>query len=387
MKTLNPAVTARPTTVFEVMSLLAAEHQAINLGQGFPDTDGPEDIRARAAEICRDGPNQYPSMMGHSALRQAVAEANRRFYGLHVDWKSQVLVTSGATEALAAAAMAFLLPGEEAVVIEPAYDAYFEIIAMAGATLRRVPLTPPDWRLNEAALRAAFGPNTKLVFLNSPLNPIGKVFSPEDLALVAQLCVEHDAIAVCDEVYEHLVFDGRSHVPLITLPGMAERCVRIGSAGKTFSLTGWKVGYTTGPAPLIRAMAQAHQFLTFTTPPSLQIAIAYGLAKDDSYFAGLSLQMQAKRDRLAEGLDRAGFDVLPGEGTYFLTADIARLSDASDVEFCKTITREARVAAIPISAFYHPDSTPPQNFVRFCFAKQDDVLDEAAARLKGWTGA
>jgi aspartate/methionine/tyrosine aminotransferase len=287
--------------------------------------------------------------------------------------------------------MAFLCPGDEAVVIEPAYDAYFGIVAMAGATARRVALTPPmdsggGWTLDAAALAAAFGPKTRLVFLNSPLNPVGKVFTREELELIAKLCTLHDVIAVCDEVYEHMVFDGCPHIPLMTLPGMAERCVRIGSAGKTFSLTGWKVGYAAGAAPLIRAMGQAHQFLTFTTPPGLQIAVAYGLGKDDAYFAGLSAEMQSKRDRLAEGLDRAGFAVLPAEGTYFLTTDISRLSNEQDADFCKTITRQAGVAAIPVGAFYHPQSAPPPNYVRFCFSKRDEVLDEAAARLKAWTG-
>lgn len=386
MKPLNPAVTGRPTTIFTVMSALAEECGAINLGQGFPDADGPRDVREKAAEACLNGPNQYPPMMGHASLRQAVAEANRRFYGVEADWRTQVLVTSGGTEALAAAAAAFLSPGDEAVVIEPAYDAYFEIVAMAGATARRVPLSPPEWRLDEATLAAAFGSKTKLVFVNSPLNPVGRVLTREELESVARLCIRHDAVAVCDEVYEHMTFDGRAHIPLMTLPGMAERCVRIGSAGKTFSLTGWKVGYATGPAPLIHAMAQAHQFLTFTTPPSLQVAVAYGLGKDDSYFAGIAGEMQAKRDRLAEGLDRAGFGVLPAEGTYFLTTDIGALSSEDDAAFCKTITREARVAAIPISAFYHPQSAAPRNFIRFCFCKQDAVLDEAAARLKAWAG-
>ncbi len=392
MKPLNPAITGRPTTVFEEMSLLAAECGAINLGQGFPDTDGPEDVRARAAQACLEGPNQYPPMLGLPDLRQAVAEANRRFYGLEIDWKTQTLVTSGGTEALACAAMAFLCPGDEAVVIEPAYDAYFALIAMQGAEARPVALTPPAggdrrWTLDEAALHAAFGPKTKLIFLNSPLNPIGKVFTHDELALIAGLCIEHDVIAVCDEVYEHMIFDGHAHLPLMSLPGMAERCVRIGSAGKTFSLTGWKIGYATGPAHLIHAMAQAHQFLTFTLPPALQLAVAYGLGKDDAYFASLSSDTQTKRDRLAGGLARAGFGVLPAEGAYFLTADMSRLSNETDAEFCKIMTREARVAAIPISAFYHPRSDAPRHLVRFCFCKQNEVLDEAAARLKTWTGA
>lgn len=393
MKPLNPIVAARPTTIFTVMSALAAECDAINLGQGFPDMDGPRDVRGRAAEACIEGPNQYPPMMGHPELRQAVAEANRRFYGLDVDWTRQVLVTSGATEALAAAAMGFLCPGDEAVVIEPAYDAYFEMIAFAGATARPVALTPPSgnggsWTLDEAALRAAFSDRTKVVFVNSPLNPIGKVFDEAELKLLADLIIEHDAIAVCDEVYEHMTFDGRPHIPLMSLPGMAERCVRIGSAGKTFSLTGWKIGYTTGAPDLIRAMALAHQYMAFTTPPNLQVAIAYGLGKGDDYFTGFAADMQAKRDRLAEGLSRAGFPVLACEGTYFLTADTAWLgSGEDDAAFCKTITRQARVAAIPVSAFYHPESEKPARYVRFCFAKSDKALDEAAKRLKAWTGA
>lgn len=314
MKPMNSSLCRYGTTIFTVMSTLAAEHGAINLGQGFPDDEGPEPVRERAAMAVREESNQYPPMCGLPELRQAVAEHNRRFYGLDVDWRTEVLVTSGATEALADCFFGLLEAGDEVVLIEPLYDSYLPIIERAGAVARLVRLQPPEWELPREALVAAFGPRTKLLVLNSPLNPAGKVFDECELSLIAELVHAHDAYAVCDEVYEHLVFDRLAHIPLMTLPRMRGRCLRIGSAGKTFSATGWKVGYVTAAPPLIEAVARAHQFVTFTTPPNLQKAVATGLKLGDAYFHTLARTQQNKRDRLAQGLAAAGFEVLPSAG-------------------------------------------------------------------------
>lgn len=384
MRALNGTFSALGTTVFTVMSALAVEHGAINLGQGFPDDEGPDDVREAAAKAIVEGPNQYPPMMGLPVLRQAVAEANRRFYGLDVDWQREVMVTSGATEALADCLLALLNPGDEAIIFEPAYDSYKPIIEAAGAKAIAVPLSPPDWSLPFEQIEAAFTPRTKLVLLNSPMNPVGKVFSRAELTRLAEIIVAHDAYAICDEVYEHLLFSGHEHVPLMTLPGMRERTLRIGSAGKTFSLTGWKVGYVTGPAALMEVVGKTHQFVTFTTPPALQSAIAYGLRKDDDYFAGLASSLEAKRDLLSVGLREAGFDVLPADGTYFVSADFRPLGfKGTDSEFCREITTKAKVGAIPLSAFYAL-SEAPHHLVRFCFCKQDAILIEASNRLKAY---
>jgi N-succinyldiaminopimelate aminotransferase len=382
MKTTNPIFTGIPTTIFEVMSRLADQHGAINLGQGFPDVDGPEDIRRVAAEATLAGPNQYPSMMGLPDLRKAIAAANARFYGLDVDWQSEVLVTSGATEALWDCIAGLVAPGDEVVVIEPLYDCYVPMIRQAGGVPRSVRLAPPDWRLDRQALAAAFGAKTKAIILNDPMNPAAKAFAEDELAAIAELCVRHDAYAICDEVYEHLVFDGRRHVPLMAMPGMRDRAIRIGSAGKTFSLTGWKIGYITAAARLLQPIAKAHQFNTFTTAPNLQKAVAFGLGKGADYYVALAGEQQAKRDRLSAGLGRLGFAMVPCEGTYFVAADIAPLGHTDDVQFCRTMTVEAGVAAVPMSVFYGAGG--PTNFIRFCFCKRDEVLDAALARLATW---
>lgn len=380
MKPANETFSSCGTTVFEVFSRLAVEAGAINLGQGFPDDRGPPDVLAEAVRALRDDSNQYPSMMGLPALRQAVARHGQRFYGLEVDWQTEVMVTSGATEALAACLLGLIRPGDEVVLFEPLYDSYWPIIRLAGGIPRLVTLRPPDWGFDRAGLAAAFSPRTKLVLVNDPLNPAAKVFTADELGLIAKFVLAHDAYVVCDEVYEHLVFDGRRHIPLITWPGLRDRCLKIGSAGKTFSLTGWKVGYVTGAPALLQPVARAHQFLTFTTPPNLQSAVAFGLAKDDSYFTGLAAGMQAKRDRLAAGLVAAGLTVLPSAGSYFLIADTRATGfTGDDVAFCRSLTVEARVAAIPVSAFYA--SAPLSGCIRFCFCKSDAVLDEAVARL------
>ena len=382
MKPLNPDFASLGTTIFTTMSALAAEHDAINLGQGFPDEDGPADIRQMAAQALINGPNQYPPMTGLLALRQAVADHDQRFYGLTYDARDEILVTSGATEALTACLMALLAPGDEVVLFEPLYDSYLPIIRQCGAVPRIVRLEAPGWSVPKGALAAAFSPATKLVLLNTPMNPTGKLFAGEELAAIARLALAHDAFVLCDEVYEHLVFDGAAHHPIAALPEMRARTLRIGSAGKTFSLTGWKVGYVSGPRDLIATVAKVHQFLTFTTPPGLQAAVAYALAKPDAYYAGLAASLQAKRDRLAAGLSGVGFAVLPAHGTYFLTAltDGIGPSFATDVDYARWLTVEIGVATVPCSAFY-AGPNPPQNMIRFCFCKKDDVLDAAIARL------
>jgi aspartate/methionine/tyrosine aminotransferase len=382
MKPTNTIMSSYGTTVFTVMSQLAVEHDAINLGQGFPDQDGPLDIRQRAAEAMLKGPNQYPPMMGMAELRQAVAAANKRFYGLDVDWQSQVMVTSGATEAIADCLLGLINPGDEVVMIEPLYDCYLPMVQRAGGVAKLVRIEPPEWQLPRQQLADAFSEKTKLILLNSPHNPAGKVFDEDELAFIAELVKKHDAYAVCDEVYEHLLFDGRKHIPLMTLPGMAERTLRIGSAGKTFSVTGWKIGYITGAPELLASVAKTHQFNTFTTPPGLQLAAAYGLAKDDAYFDGLAADLQARRDQLSRGLKKIGFKTMQSEGTYFLTVDFRPLGfNGDDVEFCRHITTEAGVAAVPVSAFYQQADV--DHFARFCFCKGEALLDQALERLSG----
>ena len=380
MKSLNALLSATGTNIFTTMSVLAARHGAINLGQGFPDTEGPEDVLRAAAEALLDGRNQYAPMTGVPELRQAVAGANARFYGLDVDPDTEVVVTSGATEALAVSLAALLDPGDEVVLIEPLYDTYLPIVRLLGAVPRLVRLQPPDWQLPRAELAAAFGPKTKAILFNTPMNPTGKVFTAAELAFIADLLVRHDAYAICDEVYEHITFDGWRHIPLMTLPGMRERCLRIGSAGKTFSLTGWKIGYITACPVLATVAARAHQNLIFATAPNLQRAVAVGLAKDDAYFEGLAAGLAARRDRLAEGLARIGFGVLAVQGCYFITADFSPLGyRGDDLAFCRHITEHARVAAIPVTAFY--EGAAPNHYVRFAFCKRPEVLDAALERL------
>ena len=381
MKPTNDLLSGLGTTVFTVMSALATEHGAINLGQGFPDTEGPADVLQAAADALLDGRNQYPPMTGVPELRQAVAAANARFYGLHFDPATEIVVTSGATEAITASLMALLNPGDEVVLFEPLYDTYLPVIRLLGAVPKLVRLSPPKWELPRAELAAAFGPRTKAILLNTPMNPSGKVFTTAELAFIGDLMQKHDAYAVCDEVYEHLTFDGWRHIPLMTLPGLRDRCVRIGSAGKTFSLTGWKVGYVSAPAALAGVITKAHQNLPFTTPPNLQRAVALGLAKDQSYFDGLASALAAKRDRLSAGLTRLGFGVLEARGSYFVTADFSPLGFAGDdVAFCRHITEHAGVTAIPVSAFYEGEA--PAHYARFAFCKRESVLDEAIGRLE-----
>jgi N-succinyldiaminopimelate aminotransferase len=368
------------TSVFEVMSRLAREYNAVNLGQGFPDDPGPEDVRKKAAEAVVSGWNQYPPMMGLPELRRAVADHYRHWQELTLDPETEVMITSGATEAIAGALFALIEPGDEVVLFQPLYDAYLPLVLRAGGVPKLVRLRPPDWRFDEEALASAFTPRTKVVLFNNPLNPTATVYGADQLSLLAHFCMSHDATIIVDEVWEHVIFDGREHIPMLKLPGMRERTVKIGSAGKIFSLTGWKVGFVCAAPKIMRVLAKAHQFITFTTPPNLQSAVAYGLGKDDSYFLGSRTAFQRSRDRFTAGLQRIGFPVLPSEATYFVNVDLAPLGlNIDDEAFCKRLVTEHGVAAIPVSAFYAEE--PVSSVVRFCFAKTDTTLDRALERL------
>jgi N-succinyldiaminopimelate aminotransferase len=373
------------TTIFAEMSAIAVRTGAVNLGQGFPDTDGPAEMLAAAADALHAGRNQYPPGLGIPELRAAVSAHQRRFWGLDYDPDGEVLVTAGATEAIAAAILALCEPGDEVVCFEPYYDSYAASIALAGAVRRPVTLRPgPDgpYAFDSDALRAAFGPRTRLVLLNSPHNPTGKVFTRDELALIARLCEEHDALAITDEVYEHLVFTDASspHVPLATLPGMRDRTLRISSAGKTFSCTGWKIGWASGPRPLVSAALRVKQFLTFVNGAPLQPAVAVALALPDSYYDGFRSSLEARRDTLCAGLADAGFDVLRPEGTYFVTVDITPLGGRDGVEFCRDLPDRCGVVAIPTQVFYD-DTEAGRRLVRFAFCKRPEVLAEAVTRL------
>jgi aspartate/methionine/tyrosine aminotransferase len=376
----NPIFSSLPMTIFEEMSGLARTLGAVNLGQGFPDDPGPEAIRAKAADAVLNGYNQYPPMAGLPELRQAVAAHYARHQGLDLDWQGEVTITSGATEALAAAFLGLIEPGDEVIVFQPVYDSYLPVIRLAGGVPKLISLQPPRWRFDRAMLEAAFSDATRFVVLNNPNNPAGTVLPDEDLALLAELCVKHDVIAICDEVWEQVVFGNAKHRPLIAFPGMRERCVKIGSAGKMFGLTGWKVGFLCAAPRLTHSLSRAHQFLTFTTAPNLQVAVAWGLENADDWFSTMPRALERSRDRLSEGLKREGFAVLPTQGAYFLNLDLrASGIDEPDRDFCLRAVREAGVAAIPVSALYEED--PVTHVVRLCFPKRDETLDAGIERL------
>ncbi len=377
---MNTIFADLPTTIFEVMSSLAREKQAINLGQGFPDDPGPEDVRRRAAEAVLNGYNQYPSMMGIPELRAAIADHYLRHQGIEIDPLAETMVTSGATEALAGAIFATIRPGDEVVLFQPMYDAYLPLVRRAGGIPKFVTLQPPHWTFSAADLEAVFSSKTRAVVFNNPLNPSGIVYSREQVELLARYCVQYNAIAICDEVWEHVIFDERMHVSMLNIPSMRERTIKIGSAGKIFSLTGWKVGLVLAAPEIMRVIAKAHQFLTFTTPPNLQVAVAYGLGKDAAYFTGMRANYQRSRDRFCAGLMKCGFPVIPSEGTYFVNVDIGAIGEMDDVVFCRRLVEEHGVAAIPVSAFYAENAV--RTVVRFCFAKNDETLDSGLSRLR-----
>ena len=376
----NPIYTALPTTIFTVMSGLAREMGAINLGQGFPDEPGPMAIRQAAAEAVLNGNNQYPPMPGIPELRQAVARHYARHQWLDLDWSTEVTVTSGATEAIACALLGLIESGDEVVLFQPMYDAYLPMVRRAGGVPVLARLQPPNWRFDRAMLEGVFSDRTRLVVVNNPLNPTATAFPEADLALLAEFCVKYDTIAICDEVWEQVVFGNTVHRPLIAFPGMRERTVKIGSAGKMFALTGWKVGFLCAAPPITEVLAKAHQFLTFTTPPNLQSAVAWGLDNSDDWFARMPVELAASRDRLAEGLRREGFVVLPSQATYFLNVDLSASGiGEADMEFCLRAVKEAGVAGIPVSAFY--EENPVTSVMRLCFSKRDETLDEGIRRL------
>ncbi|MFD0406309.1 pyridoxal phosphate-dependent aminotransferase [Kitasatospora sp. NPDC127116] len=378
---LNRRLTGMGTTIFAEMSALATATGSINLGQGFPDTDGPEEVREAAVRALRDGRgNQYPPGPGIPELRTAIAEHQQRFHGLAYDPDTEVLVTAGATEAIAATLLALLEPGDEVIALEPFYDSYAACIAMAGAT--RVPLTlrAPAFRPDLDELRALITPRTRLLLINTPHNPTGTVLTAEELAAVAALAVEHDLLVVTDEVYEHLVF-GAVHHPLAALPGMRERTVTISSAGKTFSFTGWKVGWVTASPDLVAAVRTAKQYLTYVSAGPFQYAVAEALRLPDTYFDTLRADLLRKRDLLLGGLTAAGFRAFTPEGTYFVTTDITPLGEKDGIEFCRALPGRCGVVAIPNVVFYD-DVEAGRSLVRFTFCKKDEVLQEAVTRLR-----
>jgi N-succinyldiaminopimelate aminotransferase len=367
------------TTVFAEMSALAERTGAINLGQGFPDRDGPAEVAEAAIAAIRAGRNQYPPGPGILELRQAVARHQKRFYGVEYDPEDEILVTAGATEAITAAVLAFCDAGDEVVVFEPFYDSYGAAIALAGARRAVVPLEPPGWTFDPQRLAAAVTPRTRLILLNTPHNPTGKVFSPPELETIAGICRRHDLLAVTDEVYEHLIFEG-THVPLCTLDGMGDRTLTVSSAGKTFSFTGWKVGWACGPARLVSAVRTVKQFLTYVNGAPFQPAVAAGLDLPDEYFSAAAAALGQGRDRLCAGLAAAGFELFQPHATYFAVVGVEGLGATDGVAFCRELPERCGVVAVPAAAFYD-DPREPRPLVRFAFCKQPDVLDEAVRRL------
>ena len=370
-----------PPTIFAEMSALALRTGSVNLGQGFPDEDGPMAVLDAAVAALHGGANQYAPSIGTPALREAIAEHQRRHYGLDLDPDRQVVVTTGCTEAIAAALLGLVDPGDEVVVLEPYYDSYVAMLQMAGAIRRPVTLRAPDFRIDLDQLRAAVTPRTRFVLLNTPHNPTGTVLSRPELDAIAELAIEHDLTVITDEVYEHLVFDGAEHIPIATLPGMADRTLALSSVGESYSLTGWKVGWATGPAELVAAVQSAKQWLTFTSGAPLQPAVAVALREHGDAPRALAVELQAKRDRLCAGLSAAGLPTSTPQGTYFAISDIGHLGWDDGLAFCRALPARAGVVAIPAQVFYDDPRGPGRHLVRWAFCKRREVLDEALARL------
>lgn len=375
-----------PPTVFSEFSALAVRTGSVNLGQGFPDVDGPSSVVEQAVSALREGANQYAPGLGVPALRRAIAAHQQRYYDIALDPDRQVVVTTGATEGIAAALLALVEPGDEVVVLEPSYDSYDAMIAMAGGVRRGVPLRAPHFRLEGDALRAAVGPRTRVLLLNSPHNPTGTVLTREELALVASVAVEHDLVVVTDEVYEHLTFDGHAHVPLCTLPGMAERTLTLSSVGKSWSFTGWKVGWATGPADLVSAVLAAKQWLTFTSGAPLQPAVAHAIEHEDAWPRELAASLSTRRDLLVTGLRSLGLDARSSEGTYFTVTDVEHLGWEDGRAFCLALPDRAGVVAIPLQGFFGEENRAQgRHLVRWAFCKTPEVIEQGLDRLSGAT--
>ncbi|MGI8931544.1 MAG: aminotransferase [Sphingomicrobium sp.] len=376
---MNPLYETMDTSVFERMSLAAARHGAINLGQGFPDFGWPDEILEAASHAVREGSNQYAPSRGLPVLREAIADHYRRHHALGLV-ADNICVTSGATEALAAAILATVEPGDEVIVMTPAYDAYGPLVRRAGGVVRELALQPPEWRVEQEALEAIAGPRTRALIVNNPHNPTGRLFDAEELAGVAAVAREHDLIVIADEVWEHVLLDGQGFVPIASLPGMAERTIKCGSAGKIFSLTGWKIGWLVAAPELATLAARAHQFLTFASAPNLQAAVAFGLTEGDGWLAPMRARFARARDRMATGLEAAGFRVLPSASTYFQCVDLAASGIAiEDEAFAKLAVEQAGVAVVPLSPF--AENSPPTTLIRLCFAKRDETIDAGVAAL------
>jgi aspartate/methionine/tyrosine aminotransferase len=376
---LNPIYEQMQTSVFERMSALAMKHGAVNLGQGFPDFGWPDEILDAAARALKEGSNQYPPSRGLAQLSQAVADHYDRHFGQSLG-PDEVCVTSGATEALGACILATVSPGDEVIVFTPAYDSYAPMIRRAGGTVREVALRPPEWRIQREAVEAAIGPNTRAILFNNPQNPTGRLFGRDELQVIADAATAHDLVVISDEVWEHILLDGQAFTPIATLPGMAERTLKIGSAGKIFSLSGWKVGWIAADPALASIAARAHQFLTFSTAPNLQAAVAMGMAEGDAWIEPMRRRFTRARDRLAAGLQDAGYSVLPAASTYFLCVDLeASGISLEDEEFARRAVEEAGVAVVPVSAFAEED--PARHIVRLCFGKRDETIAAGIAAM------
>ena len=376
---MNPLYEQMQTSVFERMSALAAKHGAVNLGQGFPDFGWPDEILDAAARALTESSNQYPPSRGLPALREAIAAHYQRHHGTALSG-DDVCVTSGATEALGAAILATVSPGDEVITFTPAYDCYAPMIRRAGGKVREVALRPPQWRIDAAELAAAVGPNTRAILFNNPHNPAGRLFDGQELEAIATVARDRDLIVISDEVWEHILLDGQTFTPLAALPGMAERVIKVGSAGKIFSLTGWKVGWMVAAPKLAGVAARAHQFLTFSTAPNLQAAVAFGLDQGDAWIEPMKQRFARARDRMGEGLAAAGFEVLPAASTYFLCVDLAASGISLDDEaFAAAAVEQAGVAVVPLSVFAEKD--PPRHMVRLCFAKKDETIEAGVAAM------